>query len=197
MYKKLKIYDKKNKMIKFKAKIEILLRYIGIILILFSFIFSIILDFFLFNIISYCILLIIIIPLFLIMLLNKIEFEIIVRYINTILVIISLNSIVISILTINLNYLQNISLFIIAIFSNLLIIICWNYSFSIYKKKKIIFLICGFLYCVLTAFYKLTFIIRYTIWLIGIIPLFLIILGILLIIICEFSMRLKNLFDWL
>ncbi len=80
--------------------------------------------------------------------------------------------------------------------SYILIGFTWHYSLSLYKTKKIIFLICGVAYCIVTIIFRTTMFLEAFEWL-GILPLLLTIVGMLLIIIAETMMRKKGFLNYI
>jgi hypothetical protein len=81
--------------------------------------------------------------------------------------------------------------------SEILIIINWHFSLSIFKKEKLIFLISGILYCILTFIFSLSSLILQLGLLLGIAPLVLVVLGVLTIIIAEILMKKKGLLNYI
>jgi hypothetical protein len=86
-------------------------------------------------------------------------------------------------------------LFIVVIVSNILIIFCWHFALTIFKKEKLIFLIGGIGYCILSAIFRaLTFIALNLI--LGAAPLLFVILGMCLVLLAEMRMKKKGLLNY-
>ncbi len=81
--------------------------------------------------------------------------------------------------------------------SYVLLAICWHYSLTIYKKKKMAFLTCGVGFCVLTIFFRNGMLVARFGWILGLIPLILAIIGMTLIIIAEAIMKKKGFLNYL
>lgn len=81
--------------------------------------------------------------------------------------------------------------------SNLLLIMCWHFSFSIYKNEKILFIVSGLGYIIITVLFKWVTVFTQLGFFVSIFPLFLIILGMCLIIGVEIQMKKKGLLNYL
>jgi len=181
------------------AKKEGLLRAIGSLIIFIGLFLSIISDFFLLdNFIYYLFLIILIIPIIIFVICAKLEWDIIRNYPKIALAFLScyvLLMIIIGILTKPYNeFLQQFSIIII---SNILLITCWHFSLSIYKKEKIIFLISGLGFIITSFFFKVGLIITQMGLIISFLPLILIIFGMSLILVIETKMKKKELLNYI
>lgn len=87
-------------------------------------------------------------------------------------------------------------LFIVIIISNFLLIICWHYSPSIYRKEKIFSLIGGAIYTVFYIIIKLNKLISFFGYLTALIPIMLLFLGIILIFLIEIIMKKKGFLNY-
>jgi len=97
-------------------------------------------------------------------------------------------------------------LFTLVVSSNLLLIICWHFSLSLYKKHRLIFIYSGSGYCIINLFlwfahfilniftYSMLF---YHLLVVILLPLFLALIGILLIVVAELSMKKKGLLNYI
>ena len=182
------------------AKKENLIKIIGTIIILFGLLVSLIFDFFLLNsnIPSYIFIIITIIPILSLIICFKLELNIIRNnpreffYITccflTLMIIIGV------ILRPNDEYILS---FIIIIISNLFVISCWHFSFSIYKKEKILFIMTGLGYIFTTVLFKIYSLKDQLGLCIGLISLFCVILGTCIILIAEARMKKKGLLNYI
>lgn len=177
-----------------KGKKEGLLRVLGMVLILISVLASIIFDFFLLDLIAYVLTIIVLIPWFLLIVVLKLEKDFFVENMSKLFIGLGIYSAIIIIIG-SIIGLSATLFFIVAIISNILIIFCWHFALSIFKKEKIIFLIGGIGYCVLTAMFRVLLFIGLNLFL-GIAPLLLVALGIILIIIAEMRMKKKGLLNY-
>ncbi|MFX1258198.1 MAG: hypothetical protein ACFFAN_10085 [Promethearchaeota archaeon] len=181
-----------------KAKKESLIRVLGTVLILFGLLISVVLDFFILDFILYIYILSIFIPWFFLIILLKLEIDILVEYMLIFMIVLTVYSIILIIiggLVISTNELNTL-IFVVTAISNILIILCWQFALSIYKKKKLVFLIGGIGYCLLTAIFRLGILMAKLIWFISLVPLTLIILGMCLTIFAELWMKKKGLLNW-
>jgi len=85
--------------------------------------------------------------------------------------------------------------FLISGISIILIIFCWHYALSIYKKEKLIFLLSGVISSIL-VFIKISIAILIIILLLAAISIILIILGIIAVIFAELRMKKKGLLNY-
>ena len=181
-----------------QAKRESLCRIIGMVLILIGFIISIFLDIFVVvDPLIIIILILIEISWFIFSVFLKLEKSFFIEHFVKIFLVLSCFSIFLIIIGIVLSSANSIFLaFIFKVISNLLIIVCWHFCLSLYKKEKIIFLFSGVGYVTLSLIYG----IRTLILKIGgsaIIPLALIISGMVIIIISEILMKRKGFLNYI
>ena len=182
------------------AKKENLLKIIGTVIILFGLLLSLIFDFFLLNsnFPSYIFIIITIIPILSLIMCFKLELNIIRNnpqkffYISC--CYLALMIIIGVILRPNG---ESILSFIIITISNLFLISCWHFSFSIYKKEKILFIVTGLGYILITVFFKVYSLNAQLGLYIGLIPLFCVILGMCIILISEARMKKKGLLNYI
>lgn len=174
-----------------KAKGESLSRIIGMVLILIGLVLSIFLDFLVIINALLIILLILIETLwFIFSLFLKLEKNFFIEHAIKISIILSCFSIVLIILGIVFSTANStFFLFVFKVISNLLIIICWHFCLSLYKKEKLIFFFSGTGYIIITLIYGITAF--------AVIPLMLITLGIVIIIISEILMKKKGLLNYI
>lgn len=174
-----------------KAKGESLSRIIGMVLILIGLVLSIFLDFLVIINALLIILLILIETLwFIFSLFLKLEKNFFIEHVIKISIILSCFSIVLIILGIVFSTANStFFLFVFKVISNLLIIICWHFCLSLYKKEKLIFFFSGTGYIIITLIYGITAF--------AVIPLMLITLGIVIIIISEILMKKKGLLNYI
>ena len=92
---------------------------------------------------------------------------------------------------------ESILSFIVITISNLFVISCWHFSFSIYKKEKILFIITGLGYILTTVSFKIYSLNTQLGLYIGSIPLFCVILGMCIILIAEARMKKKGLLNYI
>lgn len=177
-----------------KGKKEGLLRVFGMVLILISILASIIFDFFILDLTMYILTLIVFIAWFVLIVLLKLEKDFFVDNTSKLFIVLGIFSAVIIIIAIMISVSASL-LFIIIIISNILIIFCWHFALTIFKKEKLAFLIGGIGYCLLTAIFRILLFIAMNL-LLGISPLLLVALGIILIIIAEMRMKKKGLLNY-
>ena len=174
-----------------QGKKEGICRLIGTILIFISLALSIIFNFFILNnLILYLILILINVPPIILSILLKLELDFITK--NSLKFLFTISTIVLSfiIVTIFFNSILMIK-FVLIVSSNLLLISCWHFSLSIYKKKKIIFIFSGTGYCILIFILTLANFVSYSFLIVILFPLLLVLIGIMLIIVAELSMKKK------
>ncbi|MFX1322453.1 MAG: hypothetical protein ACFFAQ_12510 [Promethearchaeota archaeon] len=178
-----------------QAKGESLSRIVGMILILIGLILSFFLDIFV-EISPLLIILLILIEVlwFIFSLCLKLERKFCIEHLFQIFLFLVFLSLCLTLIGILLNNLSS-NGFIFKITSNLLIIVCWHFCLSLYKKEKVVFLFSGIGYITLS----LTYGIKILILKIGgyaVIPLVLIIFGMVIIIISETIMKRKGFLNY-
>ena len=87
--------------------------------------------------------------------------------------------------------------FALVVSSNLLLVSCWHFSLSLYKKNKLIFIFSGLGYCIIYLFLWFASFILNNLLVIILVPLLLALIGILLIIVAELSMKKKGLLNYI
>ena len=177
-----------------KGKKESLIRVLGMILILLGLFVLLILDYYIFSIIIYLLVILIFIPWFILIVLLKLEKEFFVDNMPKLIVILLCYTIVLIIMGSIINTAESI-VFIISGISIILIIFCWHYALSIYKKEKLIFLLSGVISSIL-VFIKISIAILIIILLLAAISIILIILGIIAVIFAELRMKKKGLLNY-
>jgi len=182
-----------------QAKKESLMRLLGMILILFGLLITLILDyvFVMTNLIMYLMILLIIIPWLVLIILLKLEKDFIVDHAIIFFSILCVYTIIISItLTLSSNDSTTL-LFIMLVISDIMLLICWHFALSIYKKEKLLFVLCGIGYLVITPFFRIgPFVINLP-WLLNHVPIALVLFGIILIIFAEFKMKKKGFLSYI
>lgn len=178
-----------------KGKKESLLRVLGMVLILFGLIASLIFDFFIIDTGLYILTVLVMLPWFILIVLLKLEKDFFVENMVKFFLALSIYSVVIIIIGIIGASTAFVMLYIMIVISNILIIFCWHYALSIFKKEKLIFLIGGIGYCVLVIVFKLSLFLLLGM-ILGLVPLVFVILGIFLIIIAEMRMKRKGLLNY-
>ena len=169
-------------------------------LILFGLLITIILDFIfvLTNLTLYLLILLIIIPWFLLIILLKLEKDFIVDHAIIFFIILCVYAVVIIFLALPFSPNDSTTLiFIMLVISDILLMICWHFAFSIYKKEKLIFILCGIGYLAITPFFRIGPFVLNLAWIILHVPVFLVLFGMLLIIFAEFRMRKKGLLNYI
>lgn len=181
-----------------QAKRESLFRIIGMIQILISFTISIFFDFFVLNSpLMYFLLILIVLSYMILSIFLKLEINFFVGNFLKILVILCIFSM--CLIFVGIFFCSNYPTFLKFIFlviSNILIILCWHFSLSLYKNEKLIFFFCGIGYILLS----LIFGVKILIIKIGgyaLIPLILLPLGISFIMISEMNMKKKGLLKYI
>lgn len=179
-----------------QAKRESLFRIIGMMLILIGFTISIFLDILVVGDPLIIILFILIeISWFFLSLFLKLEKNFFVDHFFQIFLVLSCFSVFLIIIAFLLSSTNSVFFaFISKVISNLLIIVCWHFCLSLYKKEKLIFFFSGVGYVLLSLIYgiKLLIIYYYTL-----IPLIFITTGIVFIIISELNMKKKGLLTYI
>lgn len=181
-----------------QAKRESLSRIVGMILILIGLILTIFLDLFvIINPLINVILILIELLWFFFSVFLKLEKSYFTDHFFQIFLVILCFSIFLIIIGIVFNSVNSVFLvFIFKVISNLLIIICWHFCLSLYKKEKIIFFFSGVGYVILSLIFGFKVIIL-KIGGYAIIPLTLITLGMVIIMISEKLMKRKGLLNYI
>ena len=138
-----------------QGKKEGFIRVLGSFLILIGLIISILFSMFLVNF-FYLYYLIIVLPMFVKSVLLKLEQDIFVKHSPKFLLLIILDVVVINTLIFLIDNILFITKFVLLECSEILFICCWHFSLSLYKSKKIIFVLSGLI----------SFVLKYILWLI-------------------------------
>ena len=179
-----------------KAKKLSLIRLFGAAIILISLFSSLFLDFFVLN--NWLLFLLIIffnLPWIILSFGLKFEINYMRNNLLKISIILGILSIIITIIGIIID-LETFILFIVVLLSNFLLLICWHYSPSIYKKEKVWAIIGGISYAILTIIFILNILIYLFGILTGLIPILLLVLGFFLILLTELIMKRKGLLNY-
>ncbi len=177
-----------------RGKKEAIFRIIGSFLILIGIVLSVFFNFLaLNNLLLYLITILIIIPPFLVSIFLKLEQDFIVKNSTKILILLIILVAVLNLITLPLNSMLLIIRFALIESSGLLLLSCWHFSLSIYKRDKLIFVISGISSFILNII--LWFILKhlFTISIFLILTLF---LGLFLIISAELMMKKKGLLNY-
>lgn len=180
-----------------QGKKEGICRLTGTTLIFISLALSIIFNFFILNnLILYLILILINLPPLILSILSKLELDVITK--NSLKFLFTISTIVISLIIVTIFFNSFLKIkFVLIVSSNLLLISCWHFSLSIYKKKKIIFIFSGTGYCILIFILCLANFVLYSFLVLILFPLLLVLIGIMLIIVAELSMKKKGLLNYI
>ena len=180
-----------------QGKKEGICRLTGTTLIFVSLALSIIFNFFILNnLILYLILILINVPPLILSILLKLELDVITK--NSLKFLFTISTIVISLIIVTIFFNSFLmTKFVLIVNSNLLLTICWHFSLSIYKKKKIIFIFSGTGYYILIFIIWLANFVSYSFLVLILLPLVLALIGILLIIVAELSMKKKGLLNYI
>jgi len=180
----------------FKGKKLSLIRLFGACLTLISLLSSLFLDFFvLSHWILFSILLVYILPWLALSLLLKFEISFLRNNLFKISIILGINSIIMAIFGTLISY-SGILLFLVTIISNFLLLICWHYSPSIYKRDKILSVVGGITYIIFYILFKYAILVYLFGFLTSLLPILLVSLGFLLILSTELIMRRKGLLNY-
>ena len=178
-----------------KGKKESLIRVLGMVLILLGLFTSLIFDYFIVSIIIYLLVILIFIPWFILIVLLKLEKEFFVDNMPKLFVILVCYTVVLITMGSIISTAESI-VFLISGISIILIIFCWHYALSIYKKEKLIFLLSGIISSILVLGFKISILILYIGLLLALTSILLIILGIIAIIFAELRMKKKGLLNY-
>ena len=180
------------------AKREMIIRFTGAIIFLLGLIFTIIIDLYLLeNIFSNITLLLIVLILFLFSFSLKLDLTFTRRHF--LLNIIVVWSICLLLLILRSIFIQShiLVIFLLISVSNIIAIICWHFSLSLYKKKKIIFVVGSLIYVLISVLLRIGLLQIYNKLLVGILPFFLIIIGIICILASERLMIKKGILKYI
>ena len=181
-----------------RGKKEGIFRLLGSFLILISLILSIILDYFILNNpLLYLFIILIVIPPFILSILLKLERDFIVNNSSKLLLILVIESIILSALIFAFIDTFLVIKFVMTVSSSLFLISSWHFSLSLYKKNKVIFVISSFGYFILNILLELGIFNLDTIFIFNLFPLVFILLGLLLIIVTELIMKKKGLLNYI
>jgi len=180
-----------------QGKKEGICRLIGTTLILIGFILSIPFNYFILNNSLFYLLFILIgiLP-FILSIFLKLEQDFVVKNSLKILLIVVTISITLIITAIFFSSILMIK-FALIVSSNLLLVSCWHFSLSIYKKKKLIFIFSGLGYCIINLILWFANFILNNLLVFILLPLLLALIGVLLIIVAELSMKKKGLLNYI
>lgn len=180
-----------------QGKKEGICRLTGTILIIISLAFSIIFNYFILNnSVLYLILILINVPPLILSILLKLELDVITK--NSLKFIFTISTIFLCLIIVTIFFNSFLMIkFVLIVSSNLLLISCWHFSLSIYKKKKLIFIFSGTGYCIIIFILWLANFVSYSFLVFILIPLVLVLIGILLIIGAELSMKKKGLLNYI
>ena len=180
-----------------QGKKEGICRLTGTTFIFISLTLSIIFNYFVLNNLTLYLILILInvLPLILSILL-KLELDFITK--NSLKFLFTISTIVLSLIIVTIFFNSFLKIkFVLIVSSNLLLISCWHFSLSIYKKKKIIFIFSGTGYCILIFILWLANFVSYSFLVLILFPLLLVLIGIMLIMIAEIIMKKKGLLNYI
>ena len=180
-----------------KAKKESLMRLLGMVLILFGLLITLVVDiiFVISNVIFY---ILIIIPWFLLIILLKLEIDFFVDRTIIFFIILCVYTIIMSLVA--LLFISNevgSLLFIMLVISDILLLICWHFAITIFKKKKILFILCGIGYLLITCIYRLLPIVITWPWFFNLGSAAIVLLGMVLILFAEMRMKKKGLLNYI
>lgn len=181
-----------------QGKKEGICRLTGTTLIFISLALSIIFNYFILNnLILYLFLILINVPPLILSILLKLELDFITK--NSLkFLFFTISTIVISLIIVTIFFNSFLMIkFVLIVSSNLLLISCWHFSLSIYKKKKIIFIFSGTGYCILIFILWLANFVSYSFLVLILFPLLLVLIGIMLIMIAEIIMKKKGLLNYI
>ena len=180
------------------AKHEMIIRFTGAIIFLLGVIFTIIIDLFLLeNNFSNITLLLIVVILFLFSFSVKLDLPFTRRHILLNLIFVS--SFCLLLLMLGSIFIQShiLVIFLLISVSNIIAIISWHFSLSLYKKKKIIFAVSFLIYVLISLLLRIGLSPIYSKLLVGILPLFLMIIGVMCILVIERLMMKKGILKYI
>lgn len=180
----------------FKGKKLSLLRLLGASLILISLLSSLFLDYFILN--NWFLFLIFLtfnLPWLILSIALKFEVSFLRHNLLKISIILTIFSAVMAIYGIVISH-STTYLFLIMMISNFLLLVCWHYSASIYKREKLFSITGAVTYVLVYSFFKISILITLFGFLTGILPLLLLFLGFLLIFSTELIMKKKGLLNY-
>ena len=184
-----------------KAKKESLMRLLGMVLILFGLLITLVVDyiFVISNVTLYLLILCIVIPWFILIILLKLEIDFFVE--NTLIFYILLS--IYSVVIIGIGFIFSTNIFstlqfVMLAISDILLIFCWNFALSIYKKEKFIFLLTGIGYFIINPFFRVVepLVFNFS-WIVNHVPIVIVAFGMLLIIFAELRMKKKGLLNYI
>jgi hypothetical protein len=177
------------------GKKEGIFRILGSFLILLSLILSIFFNILALNdLLFYLLLIIVVFPLFVMSVLLKLEQDIVVKNSAKFLLLLTVVVVVVNIIVFFSYNIMSIMKFVLIECSDLLLICCWHFSLSLYKRRKIIFVLSGIISFVLNSILWLS-LGEILVIIVFIMPTLL--LGILLIISSELMMKKKGLLNYI
>lgn len=177
------------------GKKEGIFRILGSFLILLSLILSIFFNILALNdLLFYLLLIIVVFPLFVMSVLLKLEQDIVVKNSAKFLLLLTVVVVVVNIIVFFSYNIMSIMKFVLIECSDLLLICCWHFSLSLYKRRKIIFVLSGIISFVLNTILWLS-LGEILVIIVFIMPTLL--LGILLIISSELMMKKKGLLNYI
>ena len=181
-----------------QGKKEGICRIVGSILILIGFILSLILDYFILNnLLLYLFVILIVVPPFLLSILLKLERDFIVNISSKLLLLLVIESIVLSALIFAFFDIFLVIKFVMTVSSLLLLISSWHFSLSLYKRNKLIFVFGGLGYFILNISLWLVIFNLELVFIFNLILLVFNLLGFLLITVAELKMKKKGLLNYI
>ena len=176
-----------------KGKTETISRFVGSILILISIVLEMCLSFLIINnLLLNLTLILITVPPFTFSILLKVEHDFFVNHANKFLYLLLIENIVLNSIMFAFYNTSLALTTVISSSSTILLIICWHFSLSIYKKNKIIFFICGISYFFVNIPILLDSISVSYLFIINLILLLTVSLGLFLIMAAELIMKKKG-----
>lgn len=179
-----------------KGKKESMLRLLGMILILIGLLASLIFDYFILMINLYFFALLIFIPWFILIVLLKLEIDFFVDNMWKLFIVFCIYTFIVLLIGFFNSTISAMVSFIMISISYILLILSWHFALSIFKKEKMIFLVGGILYCIISAIYRTALLIVQIGLILGISALLIVALGMFLILIAETLMKKKGLLNY-